>query len=123
MTGLWVAGFVGALAITLAGSELLTRGLGRLGARLGLSEGLLGLLTALGADGPELASAVIALLLGAPAIGIGVVVGSNLFNLAALLGLSAVVTGSITTHRAPLLLDAGVGLAAAAIATGEVLGP
>src|SRR5260370_21940173 len=77
------------LAVTLASSELFARGLTRLGTKLALSEGLLGLLAALGADSPELSSAVIALLAGAGSVGVGVVVGSNLFNLAALLGLSA----------------------------------
>jgi Ca2+/Na+ antiporter len=40
-----------------------------------------------------------------------VVVGSNLFNLAALLGLSALVARGVRIRRGPLLLDAGVGLA------------
>src|SRR5579871_2571833 len=88
----------------------MVRGLTVLGARLHLSEGLLGLLTALGADAPELSSAVIAILAGSRAVGVGVVLGSNLFNLAALLGLSALVTGSLRIHRGPLVLDGAVGL-------------
>ena len=103
--------FVAGLALTLAGSELLARGLTRLGTKLQFSEGLLGLLAALGADSPELSSAVIAILAGAGDIGVGVVVGSNLFNLAALLGLSALVAGGVRVRRGPLLLDAAVGLA------------
>ncbi|HLZ95085.1 MAG TPA: hypothetical protein VKT20_07130 [Candidatus Dormibacteraeota bacterium] len=42
---LTVVEFAAGLAITLAGSELLARGLTRLGAKLGFSEGLLGLLS------------------------------------------------------------------------------
>lgn len=38
------------------------------------------------------------------------VIGSNLFNLAALLGLSAVVAGGVRIRRDPLLLDGVVGL-------------
>jgi cation:H+ antiporter len=106
-----LAQFVIGLALTLASSELLARGLTRLGSRLGFSEGLLGLLAALGADAPELSSAVIAILAGAGDVGVGVVVGSNLFNLAALLGLSAIVARGVRIRRGPLLLDAGVGLA------------
>ena len=99
------------------------RGLTRLGAKLHLSEGLLGLLTALGADAPELCSAVIAVLAGSRAVGIGVVVGSNLFNLAALLGLSALVTGRIHMRREPLLLDAAVGLLVILVGAGLLWGP
>jgi cation:H+ antiporter len=108
---LTLAGFAIGLAITLASSEVLARGLTRLGSKLGFSEGLLGLLAALGADAPELSSAVIAILAGAGDVGVGVVVGSNLFNLAALLGLSAIVARGVRIRRGPLLLDAGVGLA------------
>jgi cation:H+ antiporter len=105
-----LAGFLAGLALTLAGSELLARGLTRLGTKLEFSEGLLGLLAALGADSPELSSAVIAILAGAGDVGVGVVVGSNLFNLAALLGLSAIVAGGVRVRRGPLVLDAAVGL-------------
>ncbi|HYM97980.1 MAG TPA: hypothetical protein VET26_11820 [Candidatus Sulfotelmatobacter sp.] len=119
-----LGGFAAGLAVTLAGSELLARGLTRLGTKLGFSEGLLGLLAALGADSPELSSAVIAIAAGAGDVGVGVVVGSNLFNLAALLGLSAFVAGGIRVRRAPLVLDAAVGLAvmlgAAAMVAGLV---
>jgi cation:H+ antiporter len=111
-----IIGFLAGLAITLGGSELLARGLTRLGTKLEFSEGLLGLLAALGADSPELSSAVIAILAGAGDVGVGVVVGSNLFNLAALLGLSALVAGGVRVRRGPLLLDGAVGLAVMAAA-------
>ena len=85
--------FVISLAVTLAASEAMVRGLDRLGARLGFSGALLGLLTALGADAPEIASAVASLQARARDVGLGVVLGSNIFNLAALLGLSAILAG------------------------------
>jgi len=107
---LTLVAFVAALAVTLAASELLARGLTRLGTKMGFSDGLLGLLAALGADSPELSSAVIAILAGAGSVGVGVVVGSNLFNLAALLGLPAIVAHGIRIRRGPLVLDAAVGL-------------
>ncbi|HKB33190.1 MAG TPA: hypothetical protein VKF16_04925 [Candidatus Dormibacteraeota bacterium] len=113
---LTLTGFVAGLALTLGGSELLARGLTRLGTKLEFSEGLLGLLAALGADSPELSSAVVAILAGAGDVGVGVVVGSNLFNLAALLGLSALVAGGVRVRRGPLLLDGAVGLAVMAAA-------
>ena len=111
---LTASAFIAALAVTLAASELLARGLTRFGTKTGMSEGLLGLLGALGADSPELSSAVIAIAAGAAGVGVGVVVGSNLFNLAALLGLSAVVAGGVDIRRAPLLFDAAVGVIVAA---------
>jgi len=117
-----VAGFVAGLAITLAASELLARGLTRLGTKVGFSEGLLGLLAGLGADSPELSSAVIAIAAGAGSVGVGVVVGSNLFNLAALLGLSALVAGGVRMRRAPLVFDAAVGLLILATAAAMVAG-
>ncbi len=123
---LTLAGFVAGLATTLASSELLARGLTRLGTKLGFSEGLLGLLAALGADSPELSSAVIAIAAGAGTVGVGVVIGSNLFNLAALLGLSAFVAGGVLIRRAPLILDAAVGvfvIAVAALMVAELVPP
>jgi cation:H+ antiporter len=119
---LTLAGFLAGLAVTLAASELLARGLTRLGSKMGFSEGLLGLLGALGADAPELSSAVIAILAGAGQVGVGVVVGSNLFNLAALLGLSALIAGGVRVRRGPLLLDAAVGLAITLVVGGMVVG-
>lgn len=104
------AAFAAGLALTLLASELLARGLTRLGAKAGISEGLIGLLSALGADSPELSSAVVAILAGARDVGVGVVLGSNLFNLAALLGLASLVAGGVRIRREPLLLDALAGL-------------
>lgn len=110
------------LAVTLAASEVLVRGLDRLGARLGLSEGLLGLLTALGADSPEVSSALAALHDGARDVGLGVVLGSNVFNLAALLGLGALVAGRVRVRREGLALDGGVALLITFVAAALVLG-
>lgn len=117
-----VIGFVVGLAVTLAASEVLARGLTRLGVKMGFSEGLVGLLAALAADSPELSSAVIAILAGAGNVGVGVIVGSNLFNIAALLGLSAIVAGGVRIRRAPLILDAGMGLLVLAVAGFMVAG-
>ncbi len=105
-----MAGFLAGLAVTLVASDIFARGLTRLGTKRGFSEGLLGLLGALGADSPELSSAVIAITAGAGSVGVGVVVGSNLFNLAALLGLSAIVARGVRIRTGPLILDAAVGL-------------
>ena len=87
--------FVLAAAVSLATSWLLVSRLERIGARIGLSEALLGMLAALAADAPEITASVTALAGHHARIGAGVVIGSNVFNLAALLGVSAVVAGEI----------------------------
>ncbi len=97
-------------AVSLAASVLLVSRLERVGERLGLSEALLGLLAALAADGPEITASVTAIASGHATVGIGVTLGSNVFNLAALLGLSAVIAGRVGFHRRAVLLEGGVGL-------------
>ncbi len=100
--------FVASLIATLLAASVFADRLDRLGERLGLPEALLGLLTAAGADAPELAAAVTALVTGAKGTGLGVVLGSNVFNLGAMLGLSAVVAGSVRLSRETLVLEGGV---------------
>jgi len=106
---------LGGLVVTVTSSLVLARELDRIGERLGFSEALLGIVTALGADGPEIASAVVALISGHNDTGVGVVVGSNVFNIAALLGLSAVLAGTVRIHSHGLVLNGGVALLVAAI--------
>lgn len=55
-------------------------------------------------------------------IGTGVILGSNVFNLAALIGLGAVVTGGITLHRRVVIFEGTVALWIAAIAIAAVTG-
>jgi cation:H+ antiporter len=102
--------FALAAAVSLAASWLLVTSLERVGARLGLTEALLGLLAALAADAPEITAAVTALVRHEQNIGAGVVIGSNVFNLAALLGLSAVVASQIALHRSVIELGGAVAL-------------
>ncbi len=99
--------FAAGVAVSLTASWLLVSRLERLGERAGFSEGWLGLVAALAADAPEITAAVTALAHGQASVGAGVVVGSNVFNLAALLGLAAVAAGRIALHRRVVLL-AGV---------------
>ena len=110
--------FTVGLAVTIVSSLVLARELDRLGERLGFSEALLGIVTAVGADAPEIASAVAAVVAGHTDTGVGVVVGSNVFNIAALLGLSAVVAGTVRIHRHGLLLT---GVVAAVVAVAGAL--
>jgi cation:H+ antiporter len=102
--------FLVSIAVMLAASAVFAQRLDHIGLRLGLPETLLGLLTALAADAPEISSAIAALVQGQHAVAVGVVVGSNAFNLAAMLGLSAIVAGHVRARHEALELEAFVGL-------------
>ncbi len=121
-TGLAIALFVGGLALSALSSLVLSTALDRIGARLDFSEGLLGIVTAVGADAPEIAAAVTALAAGRSDVGVGVVLGSNIFNVAALLGLSAMITGRVRIHRRGLVFQGAMGLGATVVAIALVLG-
>ncbi len=90
---LWLA----ALAVALYASEKLVQHLSDIGQQVGFSPAELGLLVALGADTPEISSSLIAVVKGASDVGLGVIIGSNIYNLAGLLGLSAVLAGGVPT--------------------------
>ncbi len=109
------------LAITLRAAELFAARLDRLGTRFGLSEALVGLLTAVAADGPEISSALVALAKGAHTVSVGVLVGSNVFNLAAMVGVTALVAGSVHLPRESLALEGLVGLAVTLVGAGVLL--
>ena len=117
--------FAAGVAVSLAASWLLVSRLERLGERAGFSEAWLGLVAALAADAPEITSAVTALARGQASVGAGVIIGSNVFNLAALLGLAAVVAGRIAFHRRVVLLGGvpAVWVAAMTLLTVTVLAP
>ena len=105
-----IVAFVVGAVISLAMSWVLVSRLERIGERLGLSEALLGLLGALAADTPEITAAVTALSHHQRTVGAGVVIGSNVFNLTALLGLGAIVAGRIGLHRKVVVLGGFVAL-------------
>jgi len=107
--------FAGSFGLTVASSIVLARELDRIGERLGFSEALLGIVTALGADAPEIASAVAAIVAGHKDTGVGVVVGSNVFNIAGLLGVSALIAGPVRIHPHGLWLTGGVAVAVAVV--------
>ena len=96
--------------VSLCTSWVLVTRLERVAERFGLSEALLGVVAALAADAPEITSSVSALTQHQYAIGAGVVIGSNVFNLAALLGLGAVVSGFIPLHRRVVVLGGVVAM-------------
>jgi cation:H+ antiporter len=120
--GLWAVLFAAGVSVSLAASWQLVLRLERLGERARFSEAWLGLVAALAADAPEITSATTALAHGQASVGAGVVVGSNVFNLAALLGLAAVVAGWVGFHRRVVLLGGIPGVWVAAVCLLAVAG-
>ena len=97
--------FVVSVVVTLTAARLFARRLDRLGVRFGFPEALIGLLTALAADGPEISTAVVALAKDAHNVSVGVLVGSSVFNFAAMIGISALLAGAVLLPRDVLVLE------------------
>ncbi len=106
---------VGGLVGLVLGSEWLIRGAVSLARALGVSELVIGLtIVAAGTSLPELATSVIASLRGERDISVGNVVGSNIFNILSVLGLSTTVSPKgLTVSPAVLNFDGWVMLAVA----------
>lgn len=87
----WLS-LAGGLVALVAGAEFLVRGASHLAARLGISPLVIGLtVVAFGTSAPEMAVSAISAWKDQPDLAVGNVVGSNIFNVLAILGLSAVV--------------------------------
>jgi cation:H+ antiporter len=114
--------FVVSLLVTLAAARAFAGRLDRLGVHFGLPEALIGLLTALAADGPEISSALVALIKGAHGVSVGVLVGSNVFNLAAMVGLSAVLAGCVCLPRDVLVFEGAAAMVTTLIVGALLLG-
>jgi cation:H+ antiporter len=119
-TGLAVPLFVASLAVTLLAARSFAQRLDHIGTRFGLPEVLIGLLTAVAADGPEISSAMVALIKGAHSTSIGVLVGSNAFNLASMIGVTALLTGCVAVSRRDLAPE-GALCASITVIAGAVL--
>jgi cation:H+ antiporter len=90
---------LGAAAL-IAGADLLVRGAARLAAVLGLSALVIGLtVVSYGTSAPELAVSVASALRGDPDIALGNVVGSNIFNVLVILGISAAIAPLAVAHQ------------------------
>lgn len=87
---LWIGGGLGLL---MAGSQLLVDNSVLLARMFGVSEAVIGLtIVAAGTSMPELATSFIAALKGQSDIALGNVIGSNLYNLLAILGMAGLIT-------------------------------
>ncbi|MFT5657735.1 MAG: cation:H+ antiporter [Gammaproteobacteria bacterium] len=81
------------LIILVGSSKLLVWGASDIATTLGVSELIIGLtVVALGTSLPELAASIVSLKKGVPDLAIGNVIGSNLFNSLAVIGLPALLT-------------------------------
>ncbi|HUY61836.1 MAG TPA: hypothetical protein VMW49_08160 [Candidatus Dormibacteraeota bacterium] len=109
------AALVLALGIAILASRHMSRGLTELGTHYGWRPGVIGWLTALGADTPEISSALAAVVAGRGAVGVGVILGANLFGLAAILSLPLLWMGGRALRLDGIDLDVAANLAALAV--------
>jgi cation:H+ antiporter len=112
--------FAGLLAL-VAGAELLVRGASRLALSFGISPLVVGLtIVAFGTSAPEVAVSLGAALDGRIDIAVGNVVGSNIFNVLFILGVSALITplvvnAQIVRQEVPIMVGASLLLLAFAL--------
>lgn len=103
----------GALVLLFFGAEGLVRGSASLALRAGLSPLLVGLtIVAFGTSSPELVVSVQAALDNQGDLSVGNVVGSNIFNIGVILGLTALIC-PVGVHRQIIRFDAPLALAVA----------
>ena len=109
--------FVLGLAALVIGAEALVRGAAKIALSFGISPLVVGLtIVAVGTSSPEVAVSVGAVLSGTTDIAVGNVVGSNIFNVLLILGLSAVITplvvhSQIIRQEVPIMIGASLLLA------------
>ena len=106
--------FIGGLIGLVLGAELLVRGASKLALSFGISPLVVGLtIVAFGTSAPELAVSTGAVLNGQTDIAIGNVVGSNIFNVLFILGISALITPLIVNiqlirQEVPIMIGASL---------------
>ena len=109
--------FVLGLGALVLGAELLVRGASKIALSLGISPLVVGLtIVAMGTSSPEVAVSVGAALGGQTDIAVGNVVGSNIFNVLFILGISAVIMplvvhSQIIRQEVPIMIGASLILA------------
>jgi cation:H+ antiporter len=100
MTTSTIVFFIAGLALLIFGAEWLVRGASRLAAKVGISPLVIGLtVVAFGTSSPEMAVSVQSSFAGQADIAVGNVVGSNIFNILFILGVSAAITPLIVQQQ------------------------
>lgn len=90
----------GGLAMLICGAEFLVRGASRLAAAMRVSALVIGLtVVAFGTSAPELAVSVQAAMGGSTDLALGSVVGSNIFNVLLILGVSALIVPLVVSSQ------------------------
>ena len=108
----------GGLALLFAGAEMLVRGSVSIARSFGISEAVIGLtIVAVGTSLPELATSIVAAMRRHGDVAIGNIVGSNIFNIFGILGVTAVVT-PIPVAGNFAWADAGIMLGVSAVLAG-----
>lgn len=106
--------FIAGLIVLIVGAELLVRGSSRLAAAFGVSPLVIGLtIVALGTASPEIAVSLQAAVGGQGDITIGNVIGSNIFNILFVLGISAMFVNLVIAEQlirldAPIMIGISV---------------
>lgn len=105
---------IAGLALILYGANLLTDGASAVAKRMGVSDLIIGLtVVAFGTSTPELVISLMAATDGNPSLAVGNAVGSNIFNILAILGVTALVSPiaikkSVMTNEIPMLILSSV---------------
>lgn len=106
------------LALILFGANILTDGASSIARRWGVSDLIIGLtVVAFGTSAPEFVISLISAVQGNTGLAIGNVVGSNIFNVLAIIGVTAMVAPikverSIMTNEIPLVILSSIALLA-----------
>src|ERR1700694_4319496 len=91
---------IAGLGLLILGAEILVRGAARLSSALGISPLIIGLtVVAYGTSSAELAACVRSAAMGQSGLAMGIVVGSNIFNVLFVLGVSALIIPLTVTKR------------------------
>lgn len=102
------------LVLLVIGAEALVKGASRLALRMGIAPLVVGLtVVAFGTSAPEMAVSVKGAMVGQADIALGNVVGSNIFNVLFILGLSAAITPLVVSQQlirwdVPLMIGVSV---------------
>ncbi len=92
--------FVLGLLLLIGGAEILVRGASRLAVAMGISPLVVGLtVVAFGTSSPELMVGIQTAISGQPGLMIGNVMGSNIFNILFILGVSALITPLVVAQQ------------------------
>lgn len=101
-----------ALIIVIKSADIFVDNLVDIGGALGISQIILGVTAAaIGTSLPEFGSAMIATFSGSIDIGVGTVIGSNIWNIAGILGISSIAAGIIRTDSHGINRDGLITLA------------